>query len=196
MKHKFRIGYICTEQFSDIEKLPEVTDKNIKIYHAPGVWALFGQNEQKTWLCLQVGQSNNIGSEIKYDIQCISGKRKKQTNKAYINQFGNVVDGYEYDIYWTVREQIFKKIGEKYKEFVFICLCCGDTYKDNRKIIEKYVAWKFRALFWRNGGSFKRQQDKIEEPKDIDEISFDNKQDVIKMVKMYYAQNSSDKNGI
>lgn len=196
MKYKFRIGYIHTKPFSEIEKLPEVTDENIKKYQSPGVWALFGQNEEKTWLCLQVGQSNNIGLEIKSDIQCISGNIKEQTKKAYINQFGNVVNGYEYNIYLTPREQIYKKIGEKYKEFVFICICCGDAYKNNKKLIEKYVAWKLRALFWRNGGAFKYQKNNIEEPKDIDEIIFDKKQDVIRMVNMYDAQNFPDRDRI
>lgn len=30
MKHKFRIGYIYTELFSEIEKLSEITDESLK----------------------------------------------------------------------------------------------------------------------------------------------------------------------
>lgn len=188
MKHKFRIGNIYTEPFSEIQKLSEITDESLKKYKAPGVWVLFGRNEDKIWLCLQVGQSNDIGSEIKSDVQCISGNIKEQTNRTYINQFGNVVNGYRYNIYLTPREQIYKQIGEKYLEFVFICICCGNDCKDKKKSIEKYVAWKFRALFWRNGGAFKNQNDNVKEPQDIDKIAFDEKESVDKMVKMYDAQ--------
>ena len=61
------------------------------------------------------------------------GERKLNKNVKYINQFGNVVEGYTYNEYLEQREQIYKQIGENYKDFVFICICCGEKYKDSKK---------------------------------------------------------------
>lgn len=188
MKNEFRIGNTITKSFEDIDKMAEITDEELRNYQFPGVWVLFGRNKGNPWLCLQVGQSNNIGIEIKSDIQCIVGNIEEQTKRTYINQFGKAVKGYEYTIYLTPREQIYKKLGERYKDFAFICICCGAAYKDDKKLIEKYVAWKLRALFWRNGGAYKYPQENIKEPEDIDEILFDKIDDFKTMADLYNKQ--------
>lgn len=36
--------------------------------------------------------------------------------------------------------------------------------------IEKYVAWKTRALFWRNGRAFKEPKANVQEPEGIENI--------------------------
>lgn len=189
MKNEFRIG--DTKSFLEKDKMAEITDVELEKYQFPGVWVLFGRKVGKPWLCFQVGQSNNIGIEIKSDIQSISGRIEEQIEKSYINQFGESIKGYDYTIYLTPREQIYKKLGEQYKEFAFICICYGIDYKDNKKLIEKYVAWKLKAMFWRNGRPYKQPKKNVEKPQDINKISFDKIEDVKKMVAWYENQKSN-----
>ena len=155
----------------------------------PGVWTLLAQNKEQDWTCLQVGQSNDISSEIISDIKCISGDIKTIECRNYINQFGKVVEGYEYNVYLTPREQIYKKIGKEYSNYIFVCICCGEKFRNNKKAIEKYVAWQFEALFWRNGRPFINENVNVNKPKDIDkDIDPDIKTSVENMVKWYYKQ--------
>ena len=63
MKQKLKITNEKTFNFN-IDDLEDVTFKTIQKYNKPGVWALFTKNENDSWLCLQVGQSKNIGEEI------------------------------------------------------------------------------------------------------------------------------------
>lgn len=190
MNHKFKIMSIVEPHFIEREMLKDITEENMKAYMSHGVWALFGRKKEQLWTCLQVGQSGNIGSEIISDVECLSGKRavREDEEYSYINQFGNVVEGYGYYVYLTPREQIYKKIGEEYNDFVFVCICCGENYKDNKKSIEKYAAWKLRALFWRNGRPFKKVREDVEEPEDIDKIDSGVKESIDKMVDWYKKQ--------
>lgn len=190
MEQKFKIMNILNFQFSKIDELEDVTDESIKNNMTHGVWVLFGRKKEQLWTCLQVGQSSNIGLEIISDVECLSGKRKisEDKTKSYINQFGKVVQGYEYHVYPTPREQIYTKMGKEYKDFVFVCICCGENYKDNKKLIEKYAAWKLRVLFWRNGRPFKVKKENVEEPDNIDEIDFNEKEMIDKMADWYKKQ--------
>lgn len=188
MKHNFKIVDIPVEPSIEMDKLPDITDENMKCYRSYGVWILFGRKKESPWRCLQVGQSSNIASEIISDVKCLSGEIKVNKDRIYINQFGNVVEGYTYDVYLSPREQIYKKIGEEYHDFIFVCICCGEGYKDSIKAIEKYVAWKFRALFWRNGRAFTEAKENVTEPDSIDGIAFNKKENVDSMVKWYNKQ--------
>ena len=102
-----------------------------------------------------------------------------------MNQFGQKVPNYTYNVYWSPREQIYEHVGKEYNKFVFVCICCGEIYKDEKKAIEKYAAWKFRALFWRNGGSFKEAKENVQEPEDIENIKPTIKNSIDNMVKKY-----------
>lgn len=188
MDNTFQIVSLTEGLSTEPNKLLDITDENMKNYKSYGVWTLLGRKNKQSWKCLQVGQSNNIGSEILSDVECLSGKRKIVQGRKYINQFGNVVEGYTYDVFLTTREQIYEKIGQEYNKFIFVCICCGEDYKDNKKDIEKYVAWKLRALFWRNGGAFKNEKANVQEPEDIEQFDLTIKKDIDKMVKWYKKQ--------
>lgn len=193
MNQKFKIVSIDTlrsiKLFEEIDNLNDVTNESIKGYMSYGVWVLFGYKEDEPWKCLQVGQSNNIGVEILSDVNCISGNIESDTKRQYINQFGEIVEGYTYHIYLTPREQIYCQIGAEYNRFIFVCICCGKDYKDNKTSIEKYVAWKFRALFWRNGRAFKQPNKNINEPQDSGCIDLSIKDAVDVLVEQYNKQN-------
>lgn len=83
MNHKFKIVSINTllsiKSFVGIDNLKDITNENMVDYMTYGVWALFGRKEGEMWICLQVGQSNNIGSEIISDV-ATAEHRKLQTS--------------------------------------------------------------------------------------------------------------------
>lgn len=192
MNKKFKIVNIDTVPskgfFNEIDEFEDITDETIKAYMLYGVWVLFGYKENESWKCLQVGQANNIGKEILSDINCILGNIEFDIERQYVNQFGEIVKGYTYHIYLTPREQIYRQIGKEYNRFIFVCVCCDD--KVNKRAIEKYVAWKFRALFWRNGRAFKTYCQNINEPQDVGNIEPRIKGTVDVLVKQYNEQKS------
>lgn len=174
MSHMFKI--IKADELSsnksivEIEKLKDISKESLSDCKTYGVWGLLGRKKDEQWKWLQVGQSNNIGLEIISDVQCISGEITQDNDRSYINQFGQVVNGYTYNVYLSAREQIYKCIGENFTDFIFVCVCCGEEYKDSKMAIEKYVAWKTRALFWRNGRAFKEPKANVQEPEGIENI--------------------------
>ena len=189
MEHVFKIVNAdeldSIDLFNNIDNLKDITGESMAGYMTYGVWIFFGRKPVGVWECLQVGQSSNIGSEIISDVKCLSGEIKTKEGIEYINQFGQKVPNYTYNVYLSPREQIYEHVGKEYNKFVFVCICCGEIYKDEKKAIEKYAAWKFRALFWRNGGSFKEAKENVQEPEDIENIKPTIKDNIDKMVKKY-----------
>ena len=120
-----------------------------------GIWCLYGY-KNNTWTCLQVARSNDITAELRSDIaSIIEPITLKETPYSYINQFGHKVD--QFSIYPSIRSQIYSKIGHNYvngKLYFFII-----EYKDvfHQKEAEKFFAYKTKALYWRNGGSYKAE---------------------------------------
>ena len=189
MEHVFKIVNAdeldSIDLFNNIDNLKDITGESMAGYMTYGVWILFGRKPVGVWECLQVGQSSNIGAEIISDVKCLSGEIKTKEGIEYINQFGQKVQNYTYNVYLSPREQIYERVGKEYNKFVFVCICCGEIYKDEKKAIEKYAAWKFRALFWRNGGSFKEAKENVQEPEDIENIKPTIKNSIDNMVKKY-----------
>lgn len=120
-----------------------------------GIWCLYGY-KNNTWTCLQVARSNDITAELRSDIaSIIEPITLKETPYSYINQFGHKVD--QFSIYPSIRSQIYSKIGHNYvngKLYFFII-----EFKDvfHQKEAEKFFAYKTKALYWRNGGSYKKE---------------------------------------
>ncbi len=171
-------------------KYKDVTKNYRNILNTNGVWALFEVNDKNLLQCLQVGQTQNIASEITYDIKCISGQIIENHDIHYINQFGQDTK-FTYISYLTAREQLYKYIGDHYTDLSFICICYGDNYKDNLKGVEKYIAWKLKPLYWRNGGQYKNKKE-VSEPKNIsDNIPDDIITKVGELIKTINYQNVS-----
>ncbi len=128
----------------------KIEDSN-NIDNINGVWALYGikKAEKSKWTCLQVGQSNKIGDEIRLDISYLGKNNLQILKKNYINQFGEKM--FEYMKYPSSREQLYKHLSEKYQDFIFVIIKCN---RGNLKEIEKYYAWTSHAEYWRNGGTY------------------------------------------
>ena len=86
-----------------------------------------------------------------------------------------------------IRLQENRYIQKWAKSIKILCLFVFVAVK-TIKIIEKYAAWKLRALFWRNGRPFKVKKENVEEPDNIDEIDFNEKEMIDKMADWYKKQ--------
>lgn len=145
----------------------EVIDK---IKGKPGVWFLLGKEEEKAnspFVCLQVAQKDNIGEEIKTDVQYMQASELKPLieEKSYVNQFGEEKFTYEEWGQWRARN-LYYYIDHNYKELTFIAIWDEESFteKTNRELLEKYIAYKTKAEFWVNGRAFKKgQTEKVKE---------------------------------
>lgn len=149
----------------DITKLSGKQENNIETPYknAPGVWILLGKEQDNTPLvCLQVGQSKNIGGEIDRDISYLNDEPLEPTSKEYVNQFGKRM--FSYEEYPNRTKILYNKIAEKYNYFIFVCIAQGEGLKHDslRKDIEKYIAYKTSCLYWVNGGQYKKEKNEQE----------------------------------
>ncbi|HFU4204666.1 TPA: hypothetical protein ACGO8I_000358 [Streptococcus suis] len=159
------------------EGLELITDSNIETFAIPGVWALFGKRKLTSsendsisiddrYYCLQVATTKNIKDEVLKDRELLETQIcTKPVKKNYVNQFKEKL--FEYPEYPSVREYLYSEISQHFSkdDFVFLLICQEDN-SDVRKKIEKVFAHKTKAIYWRNGGSFK----------DGDFINFTNRQ--------------------
>ena len=171
----------CSE-FNTIVNLTDYNTKEIKLekYKKKGVWALFGKKfgENVPWICLQVAKTTNIADEIKKDINCLKpsiDEKIKENKKNYVNQFGNIMFEYNDYEYPSSREHLYNKIACEYNTLMFICVSEEDK-SAKRLDIEKYFAWRARALYWRNGGPYKKEKNYSED--DLNKIQEDTFMDI------------------
>ncbi len=141
--------------FSIIGNISEVTKGNSVKKLNSGVWALYGQSKvDKTWKCLQVGQSKDIKKEIIVDAKLLVKTKPKSVKKDYINQFAEHC--FTYDEYPNMREVLYYDIASKFKDLIFVLISNSEDEK-KRKDIEKKFAWASHAKYWRNGCAFKNE---------------------------------------
>lgn len=142
-----------------------------------GVWALFGKpkGQSDNWFCLQVGQAENIESEIKSDIVLLESKLDLIQKKKYVNQFKESV--FEYKRTPSTREFLYNHINNQYDNFVFVCIYISHESSKKKKI-ESLFANAVHALTWRNGGSYLDGE----------------KLDLVKVSSKFLAQNNIDEN--
>lgn len=123
-----------------------------------GVWFLIGKLlNEKSYICLQVGQSKDIGNEIIRDSGYLSGVDPyEKVCKTYVNQFGELQFKY-YDYPDLKGKKLYNNIAENYKDFLFICISEIDN-RDTRLALEKYIAYKTESKYWRNGRPLSPQE--------------------------------------
>lgn len=138
----------------------DVKNNITEIKKQPGVWLLIGE-QNGTTECLQVGQSTDIGEEIDADSKLLSKTNLKPVRKEYINYFGE--KQFCYDDYpgWQAAT-LYNHIANRYTNLHFICIY-GDIFnsKATRQLqqAEKYIAFKTKCRFWRNGKPFTTAQE-------------------------------------
>ena len=151
--------------------LEYIRENNIAQYKGiPGVWILLGKEKADThFVCLQVGQTKDIGNEIKTNISYLGKQNFEPTTKKYVNQFGEFMFSYEEHIDER-RKMLYGDIAKKYVDLTFVCITSGEELKNQvelLKAIEKYVAYKTSCRYWVNGGPYRdgKASEKIEEIK-------------------------------
>lgn len=116
-----------------------------------GIWALYGKvSEKSEYVCLNVGQSTDVGREIIYDLGCLHYINfQKDGTKKYINYFGeNCGFTYKSDfIDKRPREYLYPYIASQYACIKFIYV-----HNDNDHEKERSYAKEHHARFWRDGG--------------------------------------------
>ncbi len=132
--------------------------KSTKRLEREGVWMLLGKNEgDKRYRCLQVAQKKDIYTEIESDIVLMKTSRVETSKKNYFNYFGEELDEVSIITYPSVREQLYSQIANLYDELTIVVLISGHIGDIARKQIEKYVAVKTKARFWRNGRPYEKK---------------------------------------
>ena len=120
-----------------------------------GIWCLYGY-KNNSWSCLQVARSNVISEELRSDItSIIEPITLEETSYSYINQFGRKADNFK--TYPSIRSQVYSKIGDTYANEKLYFFIFEFIDASHQKEAEKYFAYKTQALYWRNGGSYKKE---------------------------------------
>lgn len=184
-EHNVKILEIEDNQFKGIGNLDTSLEKFKKV---SGVWAILGKETEKNdkWIWLQVAKTNDIAWEIKRDIERLNTKLEEKIiilKKDYYNRFNQKMFRYTDYLCTSSKEYLYHEIASKYKYLKFILVgLAEDDY--TRTGIEVYFAWKTRALYWRNGRSFKKdykfsEEDiLIEQKKQLNKISSQIKKDI------------------
>lgn len=121
--------------------------------HKAGVWALFGQKNDK-FKCLNVGKSIDVGGEVLYDVGCLHNlEYKKDGMKRYINQFGE--DCYFDSADGMTQEYLYPFIKTQgYDTLLFLMV-----HDESNREVERILAWMMHAQYWRNGKAFAKSRE-------------------------------------
>jgi hypothetical protein len=131
----------------DIKKVPG--DFSI-LLGKPGVWACYGisRDNPTGWVCLNVGQSNDIGKEMRRDKEYSRGVFHHRPG-VYKNYLGKELFCFERpnNKPLTTRERVWFDIGKKYKNLLFVVISDSKDEKERLTIEEQY-AKNHNALYW------------------------------------------------
>lgn len=118
--------------------------------HTPGVWVCYGINKKKPsgWECLNVGQSKNIGIEMRKDLRYSEGTywhKKgiyKNYNKEKIFEFERPNDEPI-----TIQERVWRHIRDNYENLHFVVILKSKD-EDIRLLTEMKFAEDKQAKYW------------------------------------------------
>ena len=116
-----------------------------------GVWACYGlplYNKSQEWVCLNVGQSIDIGREMRTNRKYSRGEFNNKKGE-YKNYRGEVIFTFNRpkNKPITSRQRVWNHIGKKYKHICFVIVEISDD-KMNRLKTEMDYAIKHEAIYW------------------------------------------------
>ena len=99
-------------------------------------------------MCLNVGESNDIGREISVDKKYLKGIFNNHKG-IYKNYKGETIFTYARPVNEpiTTRQRVWKDIGDKYDDITFI-IVSKESDKKKRQRIEMKYAEDNNALYW------------------------------------------------
>ena len=130
----------------DVSKVPEDFSCCVK---TSGVWACWGKPKHNTlsnsdWICLQVGESTDIGTEMRMDRQYSMGKFYNHKG-IYKNHAGHEI--FDYDRPLSKRQRVWKHIGENYTGLIFVIIGLSEDQEERLQMEERYALEK-EAVYW------------------------------------------------
>lgn len=105
-------------------KIKDILDGNFD--NIPGVWAIWGLDKDRQEKCLTVGQSENIGKELRWTIRVLSNKK--------LNELGFKAGNWDHI--------------QKYKVLEYRIICLNEKDFNKREQIEAIYAIKNNSLYW------------------------------------------------
>ncbi len=133
-----------------VKDLPVVGDFR-KYIRKPGVWACYGIKKDapdNEWVCLNVGENADIGTEMRLDREYSRGKFNHRDG-IYKNYKGDEVFTFVRPKNEPVnrRERVWYDIGEKFNCLYFV-IVSESSDEDERLRIEEQYARAHDALYW------------------------------------------------
>lgn len=125
-----------------------------------GVWAAFDSDGN----CWNVAETKNIAKEMQEDISYMDFGYEEDTSwKMAVNHFGD--DMFKCPSARKIAKYTWANVAKQYdgKEIYFVVFISSldkenSMTRSERRRIEKYIAYKTRAVYWRDGRPFKSQE--------------------------------------
>ena len=127
------------------EPLKELTDFST----IPGVWFVLGkETSDDKFICLDVAETGDIRNEITIDIGFTNFdySKLKMDYEAY-NKLGKYMFTCNHKHF---RECLWSYTKTHYPNLRFIIINKEIDDKDTRRDLERYIAYKYNAIFWRD----------------------------------------------
>lgn len=141
---------------NDSREFEVIVNNTPKYINTSGVWAMFGRlNADDEYICLEVGQSNNIYEELKYDIDCLLQDysnvelKRSYTARRLFMEFSKQFVVCECDLIRTRAK--YRIISTSFVD-IKILLIAQENDKDDREKIELEFAVDKKAIFWNAWG--------------------------------------------
>ena len=123
-----------------------------------GVWVLYGrhkpransENGRRKWICLQVGESQDIYSELVNDIGVLNNSLTLKSTEWYLDKDGKQLFKHPIQLQ-SAAKWVFVDIKKKYTDFVFILVEKNED-QSKRLETEKNTAYTLQAKYWRPTG--------------------------------------------
>ena len=132
------------------ESPQKVVGKFSRYIKKAGVWACYGMKKDgsEKWVCLNVGQSNDIGTEMRLNRKYSNGKFNNKKG-VYKNYKGDEIFTFDRprNKPITTRQRVWNHIGENYKSLYFVIVCESEDINERLRI-EKEYAEKKEAIYW------------------------------------------------
>ncbi len=140
----------------ELKKLFDDINKECKNSH---VWALYGSDNKKNWIPLQVASRNsgNVINEIRTDFLCMTSFDKKKDLKNWNSYFYNSVMQIRYG--FDAKCQKYQKM-KKICNYLAIAILINEESLDENEKVTKYqkkecdIALKIQPLFWNPAREF------------------------------------------
>lgn len=148
-----------------------------------GVWAAFDSYGK----CLNVAETKNIAKEMQEDISYMDFGYEEDTSwKMAVNHFGD--DMFKCPSARKIAKYTWANVAKQYdgKEIYFVVFISSldkenSMPRSERRRIEKYIAYKTRAVYWRDGRPFIYQERMKKAVKEFIE-SFENEKENKKII--------------